>query len=83
MSIVQTGNKTHDTTCNPAEMTRQVADDKARATFVAGGTDAAYAAALQTNAVTYYRTLISSAIANGLSYTPFSEALHRLTGSYS
>jgi hypothetical protein len=83
MSIISTGNRTHDTTANTAEMTRQVADDKARATFLAGGTDAAYAAALQANVVTYYRALISSAIANGLQYTPFSEALHRLTGSYS
>jgi hypothetical protein len=83
MSIIASGNRTHDATANTAEMTRQVADDKARATFLAGGTDAAYAAALQTNVVTYYRALIASAIANGLQYTPFSEALHRLTGSYS
>jgi hypothetical protein len=83
MSIVQTGNKTHDTTCNTAEMTRQVTDDKARATFLGGGTDVIYTAALKTSAVTYYRALISSAIQNGLSYTPFSDALYRLTGSYS
>jgi hypothetical protein len=83
MSIVQTGVKSHDTTCNTAEMTRQVADDKARATFIAGGTDAAYAASLQANELTYLRAIISSAIANGLQYAPYSEALHRLTGSYS
>jgi hypothetical protein len=82
MSIIKTGISAHDTTTNTAEMTRQVADDKARATFLAGGTDAAYAAALQANAVTYYRAVIASAIANGLQYDVFSEALHRLTGSY-
>lgn len=78
MSIIQSGNRTHDATANTAEMTRQVADDKARATFLVGGTDAAYAAALQANAVTYYRAVISSSIANGLQYTVYSDALHRL-----
>ena len=34
MSIVQSGNKNHDTTCNTAEMTRQVADDKDRKSVV-------------------------------------------------
>jgi hypothetical protein len=29
------------------------------------------------------RSVITSCIANGLQYAPFSEALHRLTGSYS
>jgi hypothetical protein len=83
MSIVQSGNKTHDATANTAEMTRQVTDDKARATFVAGGTDAAYAASLQASALTYYRALVASCVANGLPHTAFDEALHRLTGSYS
>jgi hypothetical protein len=82
MGSIHTGIRAHDAASDLAEMTRQVADDKARATFLAGGTDAAYAAALQANVVTYYRALIASAIANGLQYTPFSEALHRLTGSY-
>jgi hypothetical protein len=83
MSIIKSGVVAHDTTCNTAEMTRQVADDKARATFLAGGTQAAYDAALQANELTHLRAIISSAIGNGLQYTPYSEALHRLTGSYS
>jgi hypothetical protein len=83
MSIISTGNRTHDTTANTAEMTRQVADDKARATFLAGGTDAAYAAALQTNALTYFRAVIASGVANGVEVSTFREGLHRLTGSYS
>jgi hypothetical protein len=83
MSIISTGNRTHDATANTAEMTRQVADDKARATFISGGTDAAYASALQTNVVTYYRAVIASGVANGIEVSTFREALHRLTGSYS
>jgi hypothetical protein len=82
MSIVRTGNVAHDTTANSAEMTRQVADDKARATFLAGGTDAAYAAALQANAVTYFRAIITSGVANGIDVATFREGLHRISGSY-
>ncbi len=87
MSIIKTGIAAHDTTANLAEMTREVADDKARATYLAagGGPTAwpAYDAAVQANTVTYLRAVISSAISNGLQYTPYSEALHRMTGSYS
>ncbi len=87
MSIMQSGNRNHDTTCNTAEMTRQVADDKARATFLAAGggptAQPAYDAALKANAITYFRAVIASSIANGLQYTGFSEALRELTGSYS
>jgi hypothetical protein len=78
MSVIQTGNRTHDTTVNTAEMTRQIADDKARATFVAGGTDAAYAAALRTNSITYYRAVVASCVANGLSAANFEQALRDL-----
>jgi hypothetical protein len=58
---------------NTAEMSRQVADDQAKATFLAGDTQTAYDAALQANTITYYRAVISSAIANGLQYAVFSE----------
>jgi hypothetical protein len=78
MSIIQTGNRTHDTTVNTAEMTRQVADDKATAAKVAGGTDAAYAAALRTNSIVYYRALVASCVANGLSASNFEQALRDL-----
>jgi hypothetical protein len=83
MSIIRSGNSAHDTTANTAEMTRQVADDKARATFLAGGTDAAYAASLQANSITYLKALIASGVANGIEVSTFREGLHRLTGSYS
>ena len=81
MSIVQTGNRTHDATCNTAESTRQVADDKAKATFLAGGTSAAYQASLDANSVTYLRAVIASGVANGIEVSTFREGLHRLTGS--
>jgi hypothetical protein len=83
MSITQSGNRTHDATANAAEMARQVADDKARATFLAGGTDAAYQAALNANSVTHFRAIIASGVANGIEVDTFREGLHRLTGSYS
>lgn len=87
MSIIQTGIRAHDTTCNTAEMTRQVADNKARATYLAAGggpaAQPAYDAALKANSITYFRAVVASAIANGLQYDVFSEALHELTGSYS
>ena len=82
MSIIQTGNRTHDTTCNTAEMTRQVADNKARATFLAAGggptAQPAYDAALKTNSITYYRALVASCVANGLSSSDFEQALRDL-----
>jgi hypothetical protein len=78
MSIIKTGISAHDTTANTAEMIRQVTDDKARATFLAGGTDAAYAAALRTNSITYYRALVASCVANGLPAGNFAQALRDL-----
>jgi hypothetical protein len=83
MAIIRSGNSAHDITANTAEMTRQVADDKARATFLAGGTDAAYQAALNANAVTHLRAIISSGVANNIEVGTFREGLHRLTGSSS
>lgn len=78
MSIIRTGLSAHDTTANTAEMTRQISDSKARATFLAGGTDSAYAAALKANAITYYRGVVASCVANGLSSSNFEEALREL-----
>jgi hypothetical protein len=79
MSIIRSGNSAHDTTASTAEMTRQVADDKARASL----TDTALQAALNANAVTYFRSVIASGVANGIEVSTFREGLHRLTGSYS
>jgi hypothetical protein len=83
MPIIRTDNSAHNTTANTAEMTRQVADDKARATFLAGGTDAAYQASLIANAATYFRAVIAIGVANGIVVDTFREGLHRLTDSYS
>jgi hypothetical protein len=78
MSIIQSGVRSHDITTSTAEMTRQVADDKARATFLAGGTDSAYAAALRASSITYYRAVVASCVANGLSASNFEQALRDL-----
>jgi hypothetical protein len=73
MSIIQTGNRTHDATCATAEMTRQVAD-------AAAGSNQA---TVNANAVTYFRSVIASCVTNGLDAGNFREGLHRLTGGYS
>ena len=75
MSQIKTGIAAHDNTCSTAEMNRQVADDKARATFIGGGTQAAYDAALRTNSITYYRAVVASCVANGLQAGHFEQAL--------
>jgi hypothetical protein len=82
MSIIKTGISAHDTTTNTAEMTRQVADDKAKATFLAAGggpaAQPAYDAALKTNSITYYRAVVASCVANGLPAGNFAQALRDL-----
>lgn len=82
MAQIKTGVVAHDNTCNTAEMTRQVADDKAKATFLAAGggptAQPAYDAALKTNSITYYRAVIASCVANGLSAGNFEQALRYL-----
>jgi len=83
MSVTQSGNATHDATCLASEVTRQAADNAARLTFIAGGTSAAYQAALDANAAADFRRRIASCLANGLQPGVFQEGLHRLTGSYS
>lgn len=82
MSITQSGNSAHDATCLASEVTRQAADKAALATFLAGGTSAAYQAALNANTAADFRRRIASCLANGLQSTEFSDGLHRLTGSY-
>lgn len=75
MSISQSESRAHDTAANAAEMTRQVADNAARATFLAGGTQAAYNAAIKANAITYFRAVIASAVANGINAEVFRQGL--------
>jgi hypothetical protein len=81
MSISQSGNAAHDTAANAAEMTRQVADRQAHATFPTGG--ASYDSTIKANAVAYFRAVIASAVTNGIDAAVFRQALFELTGSYS
>jgi hypothetical protein len=66
MSIVKSGNFAHDATCVVAEATRQVA--------VAGANRAAVLAA----EITFYRAVVASANANGVSATQAQTALREL-----
>ena len=78
MSIIQHDNKTHERTCNLAEMTRQVA---VSAAIAAGGGSATVQKAIQTAEATYYRALIASCIANGVpGEATFRQSLHDLIG---
>jgi hypothetical protein len=66
MSVIKTGNKTHDDTCLAAEAARQVA--------VAGANRAAVIAA----EISFYRTCLASALANGCGVEPSIRALQAL-----
>ena len=78
--LVNTGNRNHDAAAFAAESARQVADANAKATFIAGGTDAAYQAALNANSVAFFRSVVASGVANGIEVGVFREGIHRLTG---
>jgi hypothetical protein len=82
MSITQSGNAAHDATCLASEGTKQVADNAARATFLAGATSAAYQVALNANAAADFRRRIASAVANGIDAEVFRQGLWELTGSF-
>jgi hypothetical protein len=77
-----TTSATHDAAAAASESTRQNADAAALATFKAGGTSAAYQAALNANAAADFRRRIASAQANGIQAGVFREALWELTGSF-
>ena len=68
MSIIQSGNRTHDTTCLIAEGVRQVA------VAAAAGNQATAAAA----EIVFYRACRASAMANGIQEGQFSTALKEL-----
>ena len=72
----------HDATSNASEATRQAADAAALAAFKAGGTSAAYQAALTANAVSDWRRRIASAVANGVDPAVWRQALFENSGSY-
>lgn len=78
---MQTGNMAFDSATNAAEGVRQTADRQALATFQAGGTQAAYDAALKTNSVAYFRAMIAACTANGFQTGVYRQALWELTGS--
>jgi len=68
MSVVQSGNRLHDTACSIAEGVRQVA------VAAAGNNQAAANAAT----IVFYRTVVASARANSLEAGQFSAALAEL-----
>ena len=78
--IIQHDNKTHQTTFNNAEMTRQVA---VAAAIAAGGGSAVVQKAIQTAEATFYRSVIASCLANGIpGEATFRQSLHDLTGQF-
>jgi hypothetical protein len=66
--ISKSGNATHDATIVSAESTRQAAVN------VAGATQAT----VNTATIAFYRSAVSSAVANGLDAGPFIHALRNL-----
>jgi hypothetical protein len=82
MSITQSENRAHQTTSNNSEMTRQSDFTAAKAAFTAGGTQAAYDAALKAADVAHLRRVIASGVANGgIQVGVFRQALFELTGA--
>src|SRR5262249_8191999 len=67
MSVIKSGNKNHDDTCNASEAARQVA-------VAAASTQAAVNAA----EITHHRNCLASAKANGCGIEPFVTALRSL-----
>lgn len=76
--VIQHPNKNFDASCVIAETSRQSAVAAAKA---AGGGSAAVQAAVVTAEISYYRSLISSAKANGQPYESFLQALTWLGGT--
>jgi hypothetical protein len=77
--IIQHENKTHQTTANNAETTRQTA---VAAAIAAGGGDAAVALAIKNAEAAFYRAVIASCVANNLPANSFREGLYSLTGKW-
>jgi hypothetical protein len=70
-------NKTHQTTTNNAEMTRQQA---VAAAIAADGGSANVALSIKNAEAAFYRAAIASCLANGLQSSGFREGLYNLTG---
>jgi hypothetical protein len=78
--IIQHDNKTHQTTVNTAEMTRQVA---VAAAIAAGGGSAVVQKAVAASEANFYRDAIASCLANGLESAVFRQSLHDVAGVWS
>jgi bifunctional pyridoxal-dependent enzyme with beta-cystathionase and maltose regulon repressor activities len=82
MSIVQSENRTHQTTCNLSEATRQADVAAATKAFNLGGTQAAYDAAMKAADAAHCRRVIASCVANNIEGSVFRQGLHDLTGQW-
>lgn len=76
--IINSTNPTHNAACGAAEMTRQIVIGSARLAYDAGGEEATYTAAVTAAEIAFYRTVIASCTANGLSPNNFVQALRDL-----
>jgi hypothetical protein len=76
--MTQHENKVFQTAANNSESVRQVAVDGA---VKAGGGSATVQAAIKTAEAAYFRSLIASAVANGIEAGVWREGLFELTGS--
>jgi hypothetical protein len=75
MSIIVNNNKTHETTVNLAESTRQVAVAQA---IAAGGGSVAVQANIKAAEIAFYRSCVASALANNVQSGIFRTALVHL-----
>lgn len=75
MPVIASEHKAHTSTCGSSEMTRQAA---VAAAVAAGGGSAAVASAIRTAEIAFYRSIVASAVANGLPSSNFTQALRDL-----
>jgi hypothetical protein len=82
MSTVQSENRTHQTTCNLSEATRQADVAAAMKAFNLGGTQAAFNAAMAAADAAHFRRVIASCVANSVDGGVFRQGLHDLIGQW-
>jgi hypothetical protein len=75
MSSMLSDNKTHQTTCNASELTRQT---DTSAAIAAGGGSAVVQAAIKTADISNVRRVIASCTANNLPFGNYTQALINL-----
>jgi hypothetical protein len=78
MSVITSENRAHAATAILSEAARQSDVAKAKAIFVAGGTQSTFDAATRASEVAHYQRLQASAIASGVQSACFQEALWAL-----